>query len=204
MAENVNSKPANRRDSEPGDELDRALDAALTTYAAIEPRAGLDQRILARLESAPMSHSHSMWWRWSATAVLAMMIATISLVWRRSWQTQPPIAHRPSIQKPDEPKQFASRGVANHIAPKTARSQGRALAQHSHPTIVAAEPKLDQFPSPQPLTEEELALVRYVQSFPKDATLIAQRQEEFDVEAQREMNDARPPNRPSDSIQEER
>jgi hypothetical protein len=206
MADNVNNKSANHWDYERGEELDRALDAVLATYAAIEPRAGLDERILARLESAPKSHSHAIWWRWSAAAVLAMMTVTISLVWRWSRPTQLPIATRPAIQKPEEPnRHFASNTLPNRVSPKVEGSPRRTGSRHIRPAWeAAAQPKLDVFPSSRPLTKEELALVRYVQSFPKEATLIAQRQEEFDVEAQREMNNARSQNRPSDSIQEER
>jgi hypothetical protein len=65
-----------------------------------------------------------------------------------------------------------------------------------------ASPKLDQFPSRQPLSAEELALARYVQSFPREATLIAHAQEEFELEIQKEMNNAG--SQTQASVQEER
>jgi hypothetical protein len=50
--------------------------------------------------------------------------------------------------------------------------------QNRRPTSakLAADPKLDVFPSPQPLSEQELALARYVRNFPSDAKLVAQAQ----------------------------
>jgi hypothetical protein len=35
-------------------------------------------------------------------------------------------------------------------------------------------PKLDQFPSPQPLSEQEKILAAYVAKYPEDALLLAQ------------------------------
>jgi hypothetical protein len=204
MADNVNNKPANRWETERGDEVDRALDATLATYAAIEPRAGLDERILARLQSEPKSQPRPVRWHWSAAAVLATVIITISLVGRRSRPTQPAIATRPSIQNPEELNRLTSSSIRNRVARNAASPTERVVIRHLHPSVVAAGPKLDQFPSPQPLTKEELALARYVRSFPKEATLVAQAQEEFDLETQKAMDDARPESRPSSSIHEER
>ena len=53
----------------------------------------------------------------------------------------------------------------------------------ARPTVVAAaNPKLDQFPSPRPLSEEEQLLVRYVHEFPEEAVLIAKAQAESEKE----------------------
>ena len=69
---------------------------------------------------------------------------------------------------------------------------------------VAADPKLDQFPSPQPLSAEEIALAQYARNFPKEAQLVAQAQEEFEIEIEKEMNDAGSETRRSGSIEQER
>ena len=49
---------------------------------------------------------------------------------------------------------------------------------------VAASPKLDHFPSQQPLSEQEKMLLDYVNRFPEEAAIIAQAQSAF---AQREQ-----------------
>ena len=41
----------NENQNSPGDELDRLLDATLKQYAAVQPREGLETRILARVRS---------------------------------------------------------------------------------------------------------------------------------------------------------
>ena len=71
-------------------------------------------------------------------------------------------------------------------------------------STAAAHPKLDQFPSPQPLSAEEIALVQYVENFPKEARLVAQAQQEFALETQKIMNDTGLETRPSGPIQQER
>jgi hypothetical protein len=43
---------------------------------------------------------------------------------------------------------------------------------------VAATPKLDQFPSPRPLSEQEQILMSYVARYPENAALVAQAQAE--------------------------
>ena len=47
---------------------------------------------------------------------------------------------------------------------------------------MAANPRLDQFPSPRALSEQEKLLVRYVHEFPEEAVLIAQAQAESEKE----------------------
>jgi hypothetical protein len=65
-------------------------------------------------------------------------------------------------------------------------------------------PKLDQFPSPQPLSAEEIALARYVKNFPKEAQLVADAQEEFELETRKIMNDAGSETPTSNPVQLER
>jgi hypothetical protein len=206
MAEGNNKPPVSILNFE-GDELDRALDSALAKYTAIEPRAGLEERILARLQCErkhPAAHSS---WRWSvAAAVMVTILVAISLAWRWSKRRPAPVANLPStIQRPVDPaKQSASASVPQAVPPKSAVSARRPGASRSVRAVVAVEPKLDQFPSPQPLSQEELALARYVRSFPKEATLIAQAQQEFEIETQKQMNAAGAQTQTSGSMQQER
>jgi len=57
-------------------------------------------------------------------------------------------------------------------------------------TVVASVPKLDQFPSRQPLSEQEKMLMRYVAEYPSEATLVAKlRAEDLRREREEEMAD---------------
>lgn len=68
----------------------------------------------------------------------------------------------------------------------------------SRPKAVVADnpkldqPKLDQFPTPRPLSEQEKLLVRYVHEFPEEALLIAKAQAESEKEIE-QLSGNQPP-----------
>src|SRR5260221_9831170 len=82
------------------DALDRALDAALAQYSAIEPRTGLEDRILANLR-AEQVHAHDRaWWRWAVAAACATVVfVIIGLAWT-SIRRAPTIAIHPPAMEP--------------------------------------------------------------------------------------------------------
>jgi hypothetical protein len=159
--------------------LDDQMDAALAKYAAVEPRAGLEERILAHLRAQRKSSTSMAWWPWAGVVAAAILIATLLL-----WNLERPrderiVRHPPSLQ------QGTDRQVALHPAlPKSEQPAVRVSVRRSRPhrarqtTEIAAEPKLDQFPSPQPLTPEEKMLVEYVGRYYDEAVLIARARDE--------------------------
>ena len=54
--------------------IDNLLDASLREYGRTEPRIGLENRVLRRLEEAPRKTFWMTGWRWSAVAVVATMV----------------------------------------------------------------------------------------------------------------------------------
>lgn len=146
------------------DELDRLIDSELARYA--EPRVGLEQRILARIEAESSRRSWllSRWRLWAlAGAVVAIVLLGVSV---------PRVLHRETdvntarAASPDHERIASTKGVTPEV-----HVQFRALPQiakrhhvegRSIPTEVAANarhPKLDVFPSPQPLSAQERALL---------------------------------------------
>jgi hypothetical protein len=190
------------------DELDRMLDAALAKYATAEPRPGLEDRVLANLRTERTRVPVHAWWRWSVSAMLAVAVIALALVWRSGKSSLPLVADHSTalMQSTKEPaKQPASnseRGGVRSVEPGRARDK---TGHHSHlPVEVAPYPKLDQFPSPQPLSEQEIAFAGDAHQFPQDATLVARAQVEYENEIQQQMKDARPETGLSDSYQQER
>jgi hypothetical protein len=211
------------RDEEKQIEFDSMLDAALAKYAAVEPRTGLDERVLVNLRAEQARVPDNTWWRWSvATAVMAAMVVALALTWKSGKQSPIVLQHLPSTmtQTPKEPaKEIASnrtRDVSRSPGPARTRrtkvpgSQAKVVVAHNNldsPELDQPKfdpPKLDQFPSPQPLSDQELALARYVSEFPRDATLIAQAQAEYEEEIRKKMNDGLFENERLDSDQQER
>jgi|SRR5271157_805684 len=160
------------------DDLDRALDAALAKYAAVEPRAGLEERVLANLRAERARVPDRAWWRWSAAAALtAVVVVAVTLALRSGRPTQPVVVrHTPAAtQSPREPERHATTGGAKPVRPRGSPPIHRTLARSDQPkaVVAAAMPKLDQFPSPQPLSEQEEILKSYVAKYPEQAVLIA-------------------------------
>lgn len=196
----TNHKPGGSQDQ--AGELDRVLDAALAKYAAVEPRTGLEERVLAHLRAEPLPSRHA-WWQWGlAGAVSAIAIVAI-LAWRSTRVSHPVIANHPParIQQPSPQETNPVPDAATKVAVAKHAPLRRPAARRATVAAVAATPKLDQFPSPQPLSSEELALARYVQEFPEEAMRIAKTQAEYDLEMQK-MKDAIAGTEPAGSVQE--
>ena len=162
------------------DELGRTLDAALAKYAAVEPRQGFEERVLANLRAEGARVPDRAWWQWpviAAAVVAAVVVVALALTWRSGKPSHPVVASHPSAptQAPKEPAtQVVSNGTGDGVRPLEHGAIRRTAAHTSHrKEVVAANPKLDQFPSPHPLSEQETILKNYVAKYPEQAVLIA-------------------------------
>ena len=160
------------------DELDHALDAALAKYAAVEPRAGLEERVLANWRTAPAQTADRMWWPWSArwgvVAAVAVVVVAITLAWRVGKPSHSVVADHPSpaTQGLLPATQVVSNGHEDGVHVHAAHHLQATTRQRALP-VVAAAPRLDQFPSPRPLSDQERILASYVLEFHAQAVLIA-------------------------------
>lgn len=182
--------------------LDDELDSALAKYAAVEPRAGLEQRILANLKAQHRPARTVAWWRWAGT-LAAVLVITILAVWRAEKHRLEQVVQLPANASQKPQPQIANMRASGRNRQFSARVAMRRPRKRASPGATQAvgeestKPKLDQFPSPQPLSQEELALARYAMEFPEEATLIAKAQDEYEREVQREMRSTDSGIRPS-------
>jgi hypothetical protein len=167
------------RDSQ-NDVLDRALDAALAKYAVVEPRMGIEDRILINLRTQRVRIANHVW-RWSLAAALAVVVVAAVIDWRSGTPSRPVTANYLTTAQPAPlPATETANRYASTIQPKTDQTRKlaplrQALARSSQPQAVVVElPKLDVFPSPQPLNEQEKIMARYLANYPEQAALIAQ------------------------------
>ena len=153
------------RQSDHEDDLDRVLDSALAMYATIKSRPGLEERILANLR-AEHSAARRTWWVWALVGALALLIVVLAL--RSGRAVRPEVAkQRPA---PEVAKRVEDRNLGGSTHP--IRQVRRKQAAKRQP--LPANPKLDQFPSPQPLSEQEQILAMYINQNPESAALIAE------------------------------
>jgi len=145
--------------------LEQELEAALAKYAAVEPRAGLEERVLANLRAEPEEVPERAWWRWIvAGALAAVVVVALAVAWR---QRAPGIAKQPPIAAP------TARPFGTLSASNSSEIRKSPVRRASPKDEIATVPKLDQFPSPRPLSEQEKTLASYVEQYPERSVLLA-------------------------------
>lgn len=171
------------------DNLDRLLDAALSKYAAVEPRVGLEERVLAHLNAEQSNASTTTWWRWGLAGAVAVVAIVAILTWKPSKTPQRVIANFPPItnQAPFNPAAKDSIEDGNKFSAKKPMPTRKPAVQRPLTATMVTAPKLDVFPSPHPLSAEELALARYVRNFPADAKVVAEAQANSEREVLAQM-----------------
>jgi hypothetical protein len=181
---NPRHRPMNQQD-----ELDRELDAALTTFAAVEPRPGLELRIAANLRCEQGQAARNSWLRRPAlgVTVATIIVAALSTVWKPGKSAQTATEHRPAttlqINKQTGTHMATNNGgSSSHPAAVVAIARPARHGVRQPEAIIASEPRRAQFPSLRPLNEQELLLVRYVQDFPQEAATIARAEAESEKE----------------------
>ena len=136
------------------DDVDLLLGSALQNYAEAGP--GLEQRVLACIAAASVRRPPRVWLPWAIT-LPAVACAFLLLFMLRN----PQPALQVSSLHPSPPIAQSSRIDPTTRSPLPDWRPGRARSRMHAPAFRArkALPKLDLFPTPQPLTAEEQALV---------------------------------------------
>ncbi|MGA9507562.1 MAG: hypothetical protein WBV55_02835 [Candidatus Sulfotelmatobacter sp.] len=161
-----------------GEALDRELNAALAQDAAVEPRPGLEERILANLSAERKQASAQSWWQWGAVAaVAAMLLVSSTVLWRLG---ETPGRHSQALNSKQANATDARQATINGgidqtplSPPALSREPAARIRRRSTGVVTASGPRLDQFPSPRPLSEQERILERYVAKYPEHAALVA-------------------------------
>lgn len=178
-----------------GDLLDREIDAALAKYSAVEPRDGLEHRILANLRAQPQATTQP-WLRWvvvGAVAMLAVVVAlSVSLRTRR----------RELVRLPTHVTNEAGKDAQAMIAAKESQPPKQPAPVHmavahrarNTTTVAHSTSRLSQFPSPAPVSDQEEMLATYVRQFEQQAVLIARFNEDDLRRDRMELIDGVPPN----------
>lgn len=164
------------------DQFDDLLDGALKQYSNVEPRAGLEGRVLANLAAQNRFVSHR---RWVPVFAITAGICAVSLI----------VGVVATHHHPGRPIESVSR-LAVVAGPNStdptretsirekprAKSVRRRIEVSAETATVKASPRLSQFPSQRPLSEQEELLVRYVRESPEEAVIVARAQAEREKE----------------------
>lgn len=157
------------------DRIDQWLDGALNHYGEREPRLGLETRILARLRAEQKPLSEPRWWPVlaAAAAVLVIGAAIVGLSEYRE-RTKDAEVEAPMVSRPAQ-SSSADRPTGATVA-SAVPVRRKFVPQRPRMQVTEAEPKMDVFPAPLPLSEQEKVLVSYVEEHPREAQQLAQAQ----------------------------
>ena len=177
----------------PDENLDRILDAVLAKYVSTEPRPGLEARILANVRSNAVSMAQHARWYWGFAAALATILLTIAIGLRsakpNTGNGRGTAQAQMNPSQIDLPKLNPEGGL---VQPHTPIHVAKASATPIHRKPTAPKnPKLDQFPSPHPLSEQEQMLALYVAQFNDEAVIVARvRSEGMRLDREKELQEA--------------
>ena len=167
-----------------GDELDRRLEAALRGYAdpGEEPNpAALAARVLARAGEQKRWSDWS-WIRWGLGAGVACVLALVvgAVLSDRAHQDYASQAHHPvrgktaKLATQEAGVSITRAGQSSREVPRLAKALSAARPRGAR-TQAPKPPKLEQFPQPQPLSEQERWMLAFVSAAsPEDQRVVAE------------------------------
>jgi hypothetical protein len=161
------------------DNFERQLETALTKYAAVEPRPGLEQRVLANLRADREHGLEPAWWTWPVAVLAGLAGAILCAVALRHGAKTKQFARVPTMEARSERAPVVSGTEAYKGNLKSQISDFKERQKHGtkirvERTLADDLPKLEQFPAPEPLTEQEKSLIRFAQEDAVDAALVAE------------------------------
>jgi hypothetical protein len=165
------------------DSLDRLIDSALATYASQEADSELAQRVLDRVSIEAATVPRRGWLPWAIALPVATGLLLLAVL------SGPKPSHRPggNTEQANQPRQpHAMESPESSISSQPSSSANARTAMPRVRRRLAAVagkparlPKLDTFPTPQPLTPAERTLAEYAAHAPeaeRQALLEAQKQ----------------------------
>jgi hypothetical protein len=135
--------------------LDQLLDSLLTSYSDVEPRPGLETRVIANLRDQAGRRKSWQWrWVWAGCVTAALTALAFIVVLERPIEPpRPPVAHAVSLSVDRSAPAVTQR---HHVAKKAIQPR------HQEPVVAAVDKRPDRFPTPAPLSDQEKLLLRYL------------------------------------------
>ena len=151
-------------------EFDDLLEQALSEYRDAEPLAGMEARLLRRLQTRHENRTNR-WLRWSLAA--AGVVAVIVAIWITTRQRVPQTAGPEArvVARPIEPQPHQPEAHMEPPLQPAVGAQDPAVAPHHAAAIEVTRAPVKQavpdvFPVPIPLTPEERAFVAALERHP--------------------------------------
>ncbi|HET9282292.1 MAG TPA: hypothetical protein VFR24_10060 [Candidatus Angelobacter sp.] len=156
------------------------LDSALASYSTVEPRPGLEGRILARIQDAA-KQPRVRWWstRWLAVGAIGAAIAVmvLSVLFLR------PVEKRQQVQVHKEQPAVSDAQSDHRVAANPPRVRRENRPHHAETRQeLARRDRPAVFPTPTGLSEQEKLMLAYVAQTPKEELMAQVRIRDFEKE----------------------
>jgi hypothetical protein len=179
-------------------QIDDMLDSLLANYSSVEPRPGLETRILANLKLANPRDAESReasrgWWsfKWlwagaAAAAAAAIIVGAVLMSGRRHVAPPPsntvvqtaqpavqqPMVQRPIIQQPQVQQPPVESSVRGAAGLERVIHRHKTLAPGSQQNVALAwSQRPAVFPTPTPLSEQERLMLAYLNNTPHEEVI---------------------------------
>jgi hypothetical protein len=172
-------------DEQKDEPLDELLNDLLSEYSVVEPRPGLQTKILAGLRAAAAAQTGSWFkspaWPWGGAGAAVVAVALLIFFIAQPGQSPPQrVVRRVEPAPIAGPQQVTSRpeAIRGGRGPQRARFSragvvGRRV--HNGPRTPVVSTRADVFPTPAPLSEQEKLLLRYMAGTPREEKLAQSR-----------------------------
>lgn len=144
--------------------LDQLLDSLLSGYSDVEPRPGMQTRLLAHLRDEATSSHGTLAWPWRQLLATGGVVTLAAVMVAIYISKIPPVAAPPRIEAAGRP-----------MLPPTPSSQEpvrhwrkRLEPQKSVPSVSVANVRQEVFPARSPLSEQERLFFRYLAETPPE------------------------------------
>jgi hypothetical protein len=187
-------------------QMDAMLDSLLANYSSVEPRPGLETRILTNLILATPRDAESReavrgWWGfkwlWAGVVLAAVIVVGVlvrgkrhvappsnTMVQTGQPAVQQPIVHQPTMQSNVPPTVGATSAIHHrHKTLAPGAQQNVTLAWNRRPAV---------FPTPTPLSEQERLLLQYYSGTPREEVIAQSHPDEPPVVGDPDQTEAIP------------
>jgi hypothetical protein len=159
-------------DREKDKQIDEMLDSLLASYSSVEPRPGLETRILANLRAAAEKKGSNGWWnlKWIWVGAVAAATIIVAVLMNEGQPVTPPtnVVVKTGQPVPLPEIRASLRAASPEIAKAHRRKTSPATRQKA---ALASSGRPANFPTPVPLSEQERLMFTYLENTPREVVV---------------------------------
>ncbi len=153
-------------------QIDDMLNSMLANYSSVEPRPGLETRILSHLRETPEKQTAQGWWNfkwlWAGAVAAAIIVAAVMIGGRRRVEPPTHVTVR-TTQPAPQPGIQSHAPISLKETARIYRRKPRATKPPQNSLAVSQRPA--NFPTPAPLSEQDRLMFMYLENTPHEVVI---------------------------------